>query len=110
MPDSLDKWRKPGSVPAASALVKDSGPVPDADVPEADDEKDPTRFRLHVIEIRPAAGLWSYPSYSELDNVLCHGPAFTFVALVFHRWLLHPAGPQSQEHRRGPADADAMGD
>ena len=74
--DPLEKWRKPGVAPAVTApapptLVKDSGP--DAEDLEKEHEKDPTRFRLHVLELWPLHGLWALLSYAELMDVLFDG-------------------------------------
>jgi len=89
--DPLEKWRNPGVAPAVTApapptLVKDSGP--DAEDLEKEHEKDPTRFRLHVLELRPLHGLWALLSYAELMDVLFDGANPSFVALVFTRQVV----------------------
>src|ERR1700734_3037434 len=94
--DPLAKWRKPGIAPLepreqAGArpvdppkLVKDSGPAPE----ETDDEKSPTRYRLHVLELRPLRGFTSCPAYADYQDMLFDESAFTVIVLVFRRLLV----------------------
>jgi hypothetical protein len=89
----LDKWRKPGAASAPvvapvppPVLVKDSDAGTGDLNPEQD--KDPTRFRLHSLEIRPLEGLWALLSYAELMDVLFDGANPSFIALVFTRQLV----------------------
>ena len=83
--DPLEKWRKPGAAAAPPTLVKDSGANTEGQEYE---EKDPTRFRLHCLEMRPTTGLWALLSYAELMDVLFDGPNPSFIALVFTRQLV----------------------
>jgi hypothetical protein len=86
--DPLEKWRRPGSAAVPPTLVKDSSGGDAQAQEEYEQEKDPTRFRLHCLEIRPLVGLWALLSYAELMDVLFDGPNPSFIALVFTRQLV----------------------
>lgn len=82
MPDSLTKWQQA----VKPTLAKDSGPkeaLPSPAPAEEIEEKQPTRYRLGCIELRPARGLCSLPTYAQLIDVMFDGKPTSFIALVF---------------------------
>jgi hypothetical protein len=84
MSDVLEKWQRT----LKPTLAKDEyGSVsvtpPEPTEPVDADEKNPTRYRLGSLELRPARGLWSLPTYSQLIDILFDGKATSFVALIF---------------------------
>jgi len=95
MSDLLDKWQRA----VKPTLAKDDGatralPPPEPPAPRASsgqeegEEKSPTRYRLGSIELRPARGLWSLPTYAQLIDVLFDGKQPSFIALVFLHQLV----------------------
>lgn len=84
MSDLLDKWQRSVKPTVAKddevkTPVASSAPSEQTD----DEEKRPTRYRLGSIELRPARGLCSLPSYAQLIDVLFDGEPTSFIALIF---------------------------
>jgi hypothetical protein len=88
----LEKWERPGQKnggekQAPPELVKDVAPAPEKHEQE-EELKDPTRYRLHSLELRPVGQMWANPSYAELIDVLDDGKNPTMLVLWFSRQVI----------------------
>lgn len=81
--DSLDTWRQALRPKAKEPNGTEQFAPPEPSGAGDAEEKQPTRYRLGCIELRPARGLWSMPTYGQLIDVLFDGKPASFIALVF---------------------------
>lgn len=88
MADSLDKWRRPGSVPRHEPEVaaKETGGAPaDDDSHEATEGKNRAGGWL---DIRPLKGPCSLLAYSELLQIDYDWPNLAFIVLIFRHVMV----------------------
>jgi len=88
--DPLKKWERHIAKPAHAQQDGDvAADAPSSDRTGGDEtDKQPTRYRIHCVEFRPLADLWSWSAYAQLIDMLADGENPSFIALLFFHQLV----------------------
>ena len=105
MPSSLDRFRRSGFAPVEAPRHEPevAAKVAEAEQHESgDDEKSPTRYRQHCLEIRPLKGFCTFPAYAQLIDFFVDHPENPSILII---WFMHVLvivkGRNMKEHLAG---------